>query len=83
MKGCKGLCDSMPNDRPFGNAYATHALCGRCDKWIRKTLLINNNCPCCKRIPRLLSRKNKQQLAIRIGEKTNMINKSFLVKLSS
>ena len=46
MKGCKGVCDRLPDDRPFGNAYRTHALCRRCDKWIHKKYLIDDNCPC-------------------------------------
>ena len=65
MKGCKGLCDRIPDDRPFGNAYKTHALCRRCDKWIRKTYLVEDNCPCCKRRPKLVSRKEKREDAVR------------------
>ena len=62
---CKGLCDRIPDDRPFGNAYKTHALCRRCDKWIRKTYLVDDNCPCCKRRPKLVSRKDKREDAVR------------------
>ena len=65
MKGCKGLCDRVPDDRPFGNAYKTHALCRRCDKWIKKIYLVEGNCPCCKRRPKTISRKDKREAASR------------------
>ena len=69
MKGCKGLCDRIPDDRPFGNAYKTHALCRRCDKWLRKTYLIDFNCPCCKRRPKMASRKSNRDDAVRLDVK--------------
>jgi hypothetical protein len=67
MKGCKGICDRYPDDRPFGKAYRTHALCKRCDKWLRKTLLINDNCPCCNRKPKTMSKKERRRTAPRIA----------------
>ena len=69
MKGCKGVCDRLPDNRPFGNAYRTHALCRRCDKWIHKQYLIDDNCPCCKRRPKLRSRKTKTEESVRIDVK--------------
>ena len=67
MKGCKGICSRIKSGRPFGDTYKYHAMCRRCDEWIKKDLLIDNKCPCCGFKPRLQSRKKHSEAAFRIA----------------
>jgi len=59
MKGCKGVCDRLGSNRPFGDTYATHSFCNRCDAWILLTLLIDRKCPCCEFRPRFIGKKKR------------------------
>ena len=59
MKGCKGICDRLSSSRPFGDPYVTHVLCRRCNVWVNRKLLINDNCPCCKFKPKDKASKRK------------------------
>jgi len=65
MKGCKGLCSRVKTGRPFGDPYPTHALCRRCQIWIKHEDLIphewfNLVCPCCKARPKMKSYRSKK-----------------------
>ncbi|MFB5617787.1 MAG: hypothetical protein ACE5Q4_03905 [Nitrosopumilus sp.] len=47
---CKGVCERVKTNRPFGNPYPTHYFCSPCDAWIPlEHKKENGRCICCNR----------------------------------
>ena len=62
QKFCKGVCEGLHSEPPYGKKYVTHVFCRRCGTdngmWMKKEAMkANGRCPCCNFHPSTRSRK--------------------------
>jgi hypothetical protein len=69
-KYCKGTCEHLKNNAPYGDRYKDHVYCTRCEMWmLQEAMMGNGKCPCCHYRPRYKSKYNKGRIKAQRIEK--------------